>query len=279
MCRGLLLFLVACSVSTSLDQGDVTPWADATCDHLFGAPGPNTGLSDEACKPEVVAGDETWVVPDYTAADVAALRAWTLENPPAALAVDPYTEPEAWPLDEASVCGLTVVDEEARTYRLDTFASQDDAWDAGARVTHGGACGQCSSLDDLGVYIEQQDLTTPVRQCGLDSFGGEPLDAVPCLRALGFSEACAEIWAYNTANTSAACRDTCIRLLAAPYHDDDGAPNDCIQCDEDNSGPVFKAVSGRTRRNSGLPTSLCRPCDKVWRIDHRLGADGSGVDG
>lgn len=264
----LSLLLVSCTAL--VDQGDVSPWADATCDHLFGAPGPNTGLSDEACKPEVTAGDEIWVVPGYTADDVATLRTWTLNNPPDPLTADPYTEPKAWPLDEGSVCGLTVLDEPNRTYRLDTFASQDAAWGEGARVTHGGACGACSSLEDLAVYIEQPDLTTPVRQCGLENFGGEALGSVPCLMELGFTDRCAEIWAYNTAHTGQVCLTTCLGLLNAPYHDADGAPNACIQCDEDNSGPVFKAVSGRTRRNSGLPTSLCRPCDKVWRIDHRI---------
>ncbi|MEO0601542.1 MAG: hypothetical protein AAF211_08905 [Myxococcota bacterium] len=266
--RWSVLFFVGCG--SPIDQRDVTPWADVSCDHLFGAPGPNTGLGDDECKPEVTAGDEVWSVPAYTAGDIAELRDWTWVDPPAPLEVDPYTEPDAWPLDESSVCGLTVVDEEARTYRLDTFASQEAAWEAGARVTHGGACGLCSSLEDLAVYIEQPDLTTPVRQCGVQNLGQPPLATVPCLQELGFTESCAQIWAYNVAHTAGVCTDICFSLLSATYHDDSGAPNDCIQCDEDNSGPVFKAASGRTRRNSGLPTSLCRSCDAVWRIDHRL---------
>jgi len=34
------------------------------------------------------------------------------------------------------------------------------------------------------------------------------------------------------------------------------------------SGPVFKAVAGRTRRNSGLPNALCRPCSEVRPLVH-----------
>jgi hypothetical protein len=60
----------------------------------------------------------------------------------------------------------------------------------------------------------------------------------------------------------------CIALLDDPYHEPDGALNACLQCDEDESGPVFKAVAGRTRRNSGLATALCRPCETVWRVEH-----------
>ncbi len=267
MRRWWLWVLVACGAR--VEQGEVAPWADDTCGHLFGAPGPNTGLDEGACKPEVTRGEEVWAVPSYTADDLAELRRWTLLDPLGSLTVDPYTEPDAWPLRESEVCGLLVEDAEARTYRLATYASEEEAWAAGAWVTHGGACGRCSSLADLAVYIEVPDLTTPVRQCGLEGLGGEALDAVPCLQELGFSDVCAETWAYNVAHTRDVCFDVCLSLLAAPYHEEDGSPNACIQCDEDESGPVFKAVSGRTRRNSGLPTALCRPCDAVWRIDHR----------
>jgi len=34
------------------------------------------------------------------------------------------------------------------------------------------------------------------------------------------------------------------------------------------SGPVFKAVAGRTRRNSGLASALCRPCESVYPLEH-----------
>ena len=53
-----------------------------------------------------------------------------------------------------------------------------------------------------------------------------------------------------------------------PHHNPDGSLNDCIQCDEDQSGAVFKAIAGRTRRNSGLASALCRPCDSVYQVSH-----------
>ncbi len=48
----------------------------------------------------------------------------------------------------------------------------------------------------------------------------------------------------------------------------DGSLSPCIACDEDKSGPVFKAVAGRTRRNSGIPNAICRPCDQVQPLVH-----------
>ena len=55
-----------------------------------------------------------------------------------------------------------------------------------------------------------------------------------------------------------------------PYNLEDGSLNACLQCDEDVSGDVFKTVAGRTRRNSGLASAICRPCETVWRIEHRF---------
>jgi hypothetical protein len=62
--------------------------------------------------------------------------------------------------------------------------------------------------------------------------------------------------------------EECMSSLEAPHHMMDGSLNACIQCDEDNSGPVFKSVAGRTRRNSGLPSGLCRPCNSVYPVVH-----------
>ena len=47
-----------------------------------------------------------------------------------------------------------------------------------------------------------------------------------------------------------------------------GRLNDCLQCDEDRSGPVFKATAGRTRRNSGIRSSIERPAEQVAPVVH-----------
>ena len=60
----------------------------------------------------------------------------------------------------------------------------------------------------------------------------------------------------------------CMADLDAPYNNADGSLNDCLQCDEDESGAVFKAVAGRTRRNTGLASSICRPCSEVKPLIH-----------
>jgi hypothetical protein len=64
------------------------------------------------------------------------------------------------------------------------------------------------------------------------------------------------------------CLEVCLELLDAPYHLPDGSLNACLQCDQEMSGDVFEAVAGRTRRNTGLTSALCRPCAEVRPLVH-----------
>jgi hypothetical protein len=194
-------------------------------------------------------------------------------QPLQALSANPYSE--AARVDalgsakQGEVCAVHVQDAAARTYTLRTWASAAEAAESGGIVTHDGACGLCSDLESLATYAGVGDLTAPVRACGVQGLlRGEDAN-IDCLLKIGFTEACASIWYWNTVNTREKCQKICIDLLNAPYHSPDGALNACLRCDEDESGPVFKAVAGRTRRNSGLATALCRPCSEVLALEHR----------
>lgn len=251
---GLLGAVASCSVE------DPTP--DPSCEGpLFGAPTDATGLAASQCVPALA----DWTPPRWDPARVAALRDWTLLDPPAAPTDDPYDDPVSPPPPDL-VCAVDVVSRSDRTYRLVSAPVAD----APGPITHGGACGLCSSLADLAVYAENADLTAPVRECGFEGFSGGVDAVAECLEDLGFTPPCARIWAYNAEHTREVCLDVCLDALDAPYHTPDGALNPCLQCDEDLSGPVFQAVAGRTRRNTGIPNALCRPCDTVWRIEHRI---------
>lgn len=235
---------------------------------LFGAPTANTGLGSDQCQPSCACAGGEWTPPSYGPAFLSALEALELQNPPELLDADPYeVTPELTP-DEDKVCAVLV---EGQGYTLSSYEDEASAAAAGAWVTHRGACGQCSSLVNLAVYVGMPDLTEPVRQCGLDGIVDGEQANIECLMELGFDEACAQTWYFNTKHTREQCFDICIAELDNPNHMPDGSLNPCIQCDEDQSGPVFKAVSGRTRRNSGLPSALCRPCDSVYRVIHDYG--------
>jgi hypothetical protein len=240
----------------------------ATCkgDVLFGLPDETTGLTSAECQPRCTCGGKVWEAPVHTEQEIDALLTWNLLNPPDHLTSNPYmaaVPPEPNP-DE--VCAVMTDGSGAGDYSLQSFASIAEAEGAGGQVTHSGACGLCSSLADLAVYMRVSDLTTPVRACGLK--GGTMEVHLACLAALGFTEPCAEIWYYNTINTRDNCFSECIKALDDPWNLPDGRLNPCLQCDEDKSGPVFKAVAGRTRRNTGVPSAICRPCGETLPLDH-----------
>lgn len=266
--RRLVVVVAALTVSSCGDASRAAtalPLPDPSCEGRYGAPNENTGLSLDDCFARIE-GNETWGPRVWDAAALADLRSWTLENPPVVLMEDPYlTTPDLQP-DEEAVCAVMVTG--LKEYRLKTFTSSSEAELAGGVVTHGFACGLCSSLEDLAAYAETTDQTGPVRQCALENQGRvEELDA--CIQdAVGFTPPCARIWAYNALNDSRECLSICVAELDSSYNQEDGSLNPCLQCDEDNSGPVFKTMAGRTRRGSGLAAAICRPCNQVWRVDH-----------
>ena len=252
------------------DSADKPPWSlgsSQECQRLFGRPNEATGLDEEMCRPSCECEDGLWEVPNYGDELIARLRQWTPVEELSIPDADPYEEGEL--PDREGYCGVIVVEESANTYRLQTFADLDDLLDAGAMPTHRGRCGLCSTLQDLAVYMESNDLTQPVRQCGVQGlFEGEE-EQRACIAELGFSPGCTQIWSWNTSHTGEVCQSICMPLMSAPHNKEDGTINDCLACDEEKSGSAFQAIAGRTRRNSGIPSAICRPCDNVERIDHR----------
>lgn len=263
----LLTLVLACSdEAPSSPPPPVTPACSG--DVLFGRPNETTGLGGDRCQPRCTCGGEVWEPPEYTASDADALLAWQLLDPPAPLEADPYGS--FVPPAEAPelVCGVLPDPPGSHSYRLVTYGSEAEAVAAGALPTHFGACGVCSPLVDLAVYMRENDLTAPVRQCALDNLTGTEASHIQCLQDLGFDYACAQIWYFNTIHTRDECSAPCFATLGDPYHLPDGSLNACLACDEEKSGPVFKAVAGRTRRNTGLPNALCRPCSEVRPLVH-----------
>lgn len=273
----LLVCLAAPACSRS-ESGAVDAGADggaAACGGLFGRPSADTGLTAEQCTPACGCPGSPFAPPAYDEAFTRGLlERYVLVSPPAPLTTDPYAGPAPAEEGPDTVCGVLLQGDGGaapRPYTLVTYASAEAAGASGARVTHFGRCGLCSTLADLAVYVRNNDLTAPVRSCGFRtaSDGGSAFEAdLACLRELGFSPPCAQIWAYNTSNTRAQCLSICLQGLLDSYNLASGALSPCLACDEEKSGPVFKAVAGRTRRNSGLPNAICRPCAEVRPLLH-----------
>lgn len=188
---------------------------------------------------------------------------------------NPYLDPNNPPLDRNrhEVCAMrwsehTDPSTGNKLYYLRNFENKECALRANFSITHAGHCGACSSIQDLGVYI-RQNLTASTRACGM--WGSvSPKLMRECLLRLGFSLPCVTIWEWNIVNTKDKCFETCIWswITGEPNNKPDGSLNDCLQCDEDLSGPNFKFFSGRTRRNSGIVSEIARPSEDIYPLEH-----------
>lgn len=221
----------------------------------------------------------TWEAPIYNETVWMAFRNKTLLNPfpPVNMSYNWYDDPAfqnvTWP---DTVCAVQYPDPKDRSkYFLRNFSTAAEAEAAGAFVTHLHPCNLCSTTQDLSVYMQYKDLTNPGRHCGLIGL----LDfnaSVSCFQKIGFTEQCSYIWARDAQNTRKDCFLTCMAQWIEKTPNNVPYPNgtlscnmsSCIACDEYKSGPIFKLIAGRTRRDSGLWSSIFRPADTIYHVLH-----------
>ena len=206
---------------------------------------------------------------EYTDSVISAFYEKVILNP-VAVDTNPYRDYESsswYEYPEEAVCAVKYAEDRIH-YVIATFDSEDAAEENGFIVTHKGHCGTCSTLQDLATYLYHPDLTTPVRRCSALVWF-KPW-SIRCLESLGFTSECSETWYYNAQNTAKDCFRPCIDawLKGDPFNNPDGSLNDCLACDEEFSGPVFKYVAGRTRRNSGIRSAIDRPDEDIYPIIH-----------
>ncbi|MDC0253568.1 hypothetical protein OAK75_01630 [Bacteriovoracales bacterium] len=177
---------------------------------------------------------------------------------------------------DQSVCAVKFTDDTEKSYSLKTFKNNYEAESEGYIVTHKTKCGTCSSLKDLAVYIAKPDLTSPVRFCAMKLTLGLVKNCIA--NKVGFTEYCAETWAYNAYHTRLRCIGICIkdyglkniilRNIKGSIMDKNGELRPCIACDEYRSGPGFKYAAGRTRRESGLKSRIVRKKEEIHKVNH-----------
>ena len=85
------------------------------------------------------------------------------------------------------------------------------------------------------------------------------------------------MWVYNAGNTRDYCAQTCLKFRAEKRPNNGPAPectlDDCLDCDETESGPLFAQIAARTRRRSGLISKIARPCEDILFVDHQNPCD------
>lgn len=206
-----------------------------------------------------------FLTPIYDPETIESFRIKTCLNP-IKITEDPYNNNYNIS-NSKGICALKYVDNNRNSYHISTFIDETTAESKGYYVTHDTPCGACSPTTDLAVYMDTPDLTNPARQCGVVGIINSTL-GIQCLKNIGFTDNCALIWWYNTVNSRIKCAKPCLIHWNSPPNQDDGSLNPCLQCDEDESGVIFKIHAGRTRRNSGLLSNIERPINELYPIIH-----------
>jgi hypothetical protein len=185
----------------------------------------------------------------------------------------PPQDPDLIELWEEAVCGViystTNLDGNQcpAEYSLQSFRNKEEADAAGATLTHWGACGVCSTTQDLAVYIENVDLTTLGVECSVAAIFGEFEDGVRCYMRAGYTRVrdsvpcaivcvgffmllpgnsvskmhmhcsvflsnkylkpCATMWVYNARQTQDFCEQTCVEFRL-DKRPNNGDPPQCV---------------------------------------------------
>jgi hypothetical protein len=156
-----------------------------------------------------------------------------------------------------------------RTYR----GSYKAALNEGLFVTHAGACGACSSLQDLAVYLEQgPDFDSETGQCGRLALTGDEQASLDCFTDLGFTNSCASLWLAKLTNSRRECAGVCAVFLVSGDPPNSDYPEctlaECLECDHTFSATVFESFGGRNSQNSGLLSQIVRPCSNHLSLTH-----------
>ena len=82
--------------------------------------------------------------------------------------------------------------------RLTTVPSLDAAIATGQYITHTGACGTCSSLQDLALMVDYPNLPYKAQQCFFRSNALADIEgAITCYEEIGFTSSCSKAFAYH----------------------------------------------------------------------------------
>ena len=163
---------------------------------------------------------------------------------------------------------------EGASYSLKTYASQEEAALAGGFVTHVGHCGVCSTMQDLAVYAEHMQPTSPGNFCRRHAMQSLE-NGIACYRNLGMTQDCARLWADTSWNTARNCFGSCVLDPTIPDLpgfgvETDGEPKP-INFNATNSNTaaalseevsVSRSANVSSSENAACAPSQCFTCDE-----------------
>ena len=139
----------------------------------------------------------------------------------------------SWLYASRDVCAA--VTGRAGERNVSTLKNVSSAQTIGARIMHCGACGGCSTREDIALYnATKLTLTKSATRCATKFFLGGRGSVDACFRDLGFSEPCRKCWVDNVVCDTKQCLFTCLRHIVQGSGNNDatGRLNPCLECDE-----------------------------------------------
>eukprot|EP00980_Cylindrotheca_fusiformis_P005465 scaffold1169_cov120-Cylindrotheca_fusiformis.AAC.15 len=166
------------------------------------------------------------------------------------------------------VCAWDTAGPEAN---ITTFDTVEEALTANFSIVHCGACGACSTWNDLSLQWTTRTYLADVAQdCAKKSlFGGE--DAVfKCNNEdIGFTDDCAMCWTVDELCAKKNCVFIFLQgVMINKLTSFEVGPNEITSatCDEAMCGPEFVPCSGATRRRMNIVSTIARPIEQQCTI-------------
>lgn len=176
--------------------------------------------------------------------------------------------PYVW--ENSQVCGEDGVE----------YTSAEAAAAAGAKVVNCGPCGQCSNVADVSLFRALgASLVQKVGTCIVGYMFGTAGVEGACLRALGFSEGCADCWVEDHGCLLSHCfydcvlkLDTYATALQASWKgtNDDEEKGGCLHCMETLCSKPYIDSCGANRRTAGLLSDIQRNSKEICKAANVL---------
>mmetsp|Transcript_57331 Transcript_57331/g.139836 ORF Transcript_57331/g.139836 Transcript_57331/m.139836 type:complete len:606 (+) Transcript_57331:369-2186(+) len=161
-----------------------------------------------------------------------------------------------------------------RSYKIETFPSEAAANQAGADIIHQGACGVCSTAQDLAARISSYGILEDLAaQWGNKFLIGRIFFALEVDFAnLGFTNECSTLWSHYVATTSLVCLAECAPTgggISFTNAQTDqcalGGGDACLTC-INQFKPQFDAIAGLGDLSmAGITEEIAKPCDGFYR--------------
>jgi len=154
---------------------------------------------------------------------------------------------------------------------IQTFETPDEALAAKFSIVHCGACGACSTWQDLRLqWTTRKYLADVAQDCAKKSFLGGRQAVKECNEnKIGFSEECATCWTIDQLCAKKNCVFIFFQVIMINKLTNFQVGPDEITtatCDEAMCGPEFVPCSGATRRRMDVISTITRPFNQQCRI-------------